>query len=169
MTKQKFLWLVKKYYKTMTKQATYYSKGADGEEIVNSFVVYVLNRKSHLAMTGSNTVLKNWLYVCIRNQAWRHLRLEKERAGVTTGEDELFYTPERLELQADVRKALDLLAPDDRTCALGVLMGNDTYETMAEILGIRPSEVLLKVEELKDFFSAYLSSYNVGKLQGKTG
>lgn len=167
MTKQKFLWLVKKYYKTLVYQARYYSKGKEGEEIVSSFVVYILNRKAHLAVNGSNRQLKNWLYVCIRNQAWRASRLEQLEPS-SLGEEEIHYTPELLELQTDVRAAMSVLCAEDKVIAESILMGNDTYESVAKLLSIKPLEVMAKVEELKEFFSAYLPAYNVGKLKGKS-
>lgn len=167
MTKQKFLWLVKKYYKGLVRQAEISFPDTNGGDIVNEFVVYVLSRKAHLKVKGSNRSLKSWLYVCIRNQTRRAFRIQHESYAPET--TEVFYTPEGMELKADVDRAMLLLSRQDQMIARHVLMGNDTYESIAGSLGMRPSEVLLRIDEIKAFLSKRLESYKVGKLQAKSG
>jgi len=166
MTKQKFLWLVRTHYRALVRQANYCSESYDGEDIVNSFIIYILEHKVHLRINGSNKKLKNWLWICIRNRAYRTFRGQPEITD-TRESMELFYTPERMELKTDIERALVLMSAQDRLITTQVLMGNDTYESLAKTLGMCPSEILLRLDEIKDFLFKHLRSYNVGKFKAK--
>jgi RNA polymerase sigma-70 factor (ECF subfamily) len=97
--------------------------------------------------------MRAWLFVIIRNvfysdrrKAWRSVALDEEAAERTLKQDG--GQPDIMDLD-DVRRALNMLAPDQREALILVTAGGISYEEAAEVCGCAVGTIKSRVNRAR--------------------
>jgi len=117
--------------------------------------------------------MRAWLFVIIRNvfysdrrKAWRSVALDDEAAERTLKQDG--GQPDIMDLD-DVRRALDLLAPDQREALILVTAGGISYEEAADVCGCAVGTIKSRVNRARKALLDIIDSGETPPRDGPAG
>lgn len=179
MTRLQFLQGVAAHYDYLVRLAASHN-AAFPRDVIHGLVSCLLDNNAY--KDADALKVRAWLAVCAIKAVRYARRSVQYRNGLTTSVDEIGENVEKariigtsqelMEMSSDVDKAISTLEPLDQEIARGVYMGNETFETMGELLGRSPAYLRRRAMAVKRHLRDILKEYTklqVGKLSEKVG
>jgi RNA polymerase sigma factor (sigma-70 family) len=153
------------------------------KDAVQDVIATVLANEAYRELDPQKGSIRGFLYQCVKNRALNLKRREAFESNlffpleeITTDSDRPtkgdLCSRQNLELEADVAAAIAKLTPLERAVAEKIYMGNESYFSLAEYLGVLESEVHEAGRRVREKLRVALADYapqQVGNLLAKAG